>query len=317
MGAWIWIVIAIVVLLALSLAVSYILTRNAIDRVPPKLPSWVQRVLKGADHERSGVGGRSEREERAARLRATPMDRVEVTAADGEILVGHMYRCAEAKRTVICFHGWRSTWADDFSGSGEMLEKLSCNVIFPDQRAHGESGGRYICFGAQERYDVLKWVELAEKLTPGLPLYIFGTSMGATTVMDAAGLELQKSVHGVIADCGFSSGKDICRHIIRKNMHSSFILFYPQLNFFCRVLGGFSFGKCSTFNAMKKCSTPILFIHGEADRFVPVSMTKKNYELCTAPKEIYTFPKAGHIKSWYADSERYERIISEFFTKYD
>ena len=316
MGAWVWIIAAVAVLLALSLAASYIMARNAIDRVQPKLPSWVQRVLKGTGR---AVAGRrhSDREARAARLRAMPMEKISVTADDGEALVGRMYALPGAERVVICFHGWRSTWADDFSGPGEMLMNMGCSVVFPDQRAHGESGGRYICFGVKERYDVLKWVERTHELFPDLPLYVFGASMGATTVMDSTGVGLPTYVHGVIEDCGFSSGKDICRHIIRKNMHSSFFFFYPQLNLFCKLLGGFTFGQCSTFDAMRKCRVPVMFIHGEADTFVPASMSRKNYDLCTAPKEIHTFPGAGHIRSWYSDPERYEGIAAEFFTKYD
>ena len=51
-------------------------------------------------------------------------------------------------------------------------------------------------------------------------------------------------------------------------------------------------------DALRKNKVPVLFIHGQDDSFVPVSMTKENYEACVAPKEILIVPGAIHGMSY-------------------
>ena len=54
--------------------------------------------------------------------------------------------------------------------------------------------------------------------------------------------------------------------------------------------------------------TPVLFLHGEDDRFVPCAMGRENYACCrAADKTLLTFPAAGHGMSYMADRERYRR----------
>ena len=70
----------------------------------------------------------------------------------------------------------------------------------------------------------------------------------------------------------------------------------------CRVFAGFSLKECSTTEAMKINTVPILFAHGEADDFVPYWMTKKNYDTCIAQKDFVSVPNAGHGMCYLIDN---------------
>ena len=78
-------------------------------------------------------------------------------------------------------------------------------------------------FGLIERFDCLEWVEWATaKCGSELPIYLCGVSMGATTVLMAAGLELPENVHGITADCGFTSP-----HAIWENTSQTTTYIFP------------------------------------------------------------------------------------------
>lgn len=67
---------------------------------------------------------------------------------------------------------------------------------------------------------------------------------------------------------------------------------------------------------MKRNKIPVLFIHGDADNYVPMWMTIKNYEACAAPKELYIVPGAGHALAFSKDMEEGKRRIKDFINKY-
>ena len=73
----------------------------------------------------------------------------------------------------------------------------------------------------------------------------------------------------------------------------------------------------STIDAMKKCKTPVLFIHGSSDRFVPIEMTYENYRACASEKRLFVVPFASHGMSYFDDKIGYEREVLDFFEKHD
>ena len=93
------------------------------------------------------------------------------------------YPAPNARATLLYFHGYRGTSAD-FCFCIRFFHSRGFNVLLPDQRAHGRSGGKYICFGVKERFDCLDWIKFAgETLAQGLPVVLDGISMGCTTVL--------------------------------------------------------------------------------------------------------------------------------------
>lgn len=254
----------------------------------------------------------------AHRLHGCGCARVELTARDGTRLVGHWYENPHAQRIVIAMHGWRSSWDQDFGFISPFLHEAGCSVLYAEQRGQNASGGQHITFGLLERLDCLEWANWAPRHTvPGLPVYLAGISMGATTVLMAAGLELPEQVKGIIADCGFTGPHAIWKHVAEQNLHLNYALHHGWVERLCRRRIHMRIENESTVEAMAKCRVPVLFVHGSDDSFVPVEMTYENYKACAAPKELLIVPGAGHGLSYLQETKRYQQSLLDFWKKYD
>lgn len=274
----------------------------------PNIPLGSQEKLTGIDDE---VYLEIVRKSRDAAL-SFESERVEITSHDGIRLVGRIIHADEPKRFVVAMHGWRSEWAIDFGMVAGFLKEQGCTVLYPDQRGQGESQGDYMGFGVLERFDCLSWIHYMNKrFGEEKPLYLVGVSMGASTVLMTSGLELPENVKGIIADCGFTSPKEIWHSVMQNlNIRGSFV--YPAANLIIRSKAGFSGDDYSTVTALEKNTRPVLFVHGLNDVFVPSSMTLQNYNACKAPKELLLVENADHGLSFVTAPERYKKVLLRF-----
>lgn len=251
-------------------------------------------------------------------LKETPMETVAIRSRDNYVLRAHWYPAEGALRTVILVHGWHSRWYVDFSASAPFLHENRCNLLFIDQRCHGESGGDLISYGITERYDVLSWLDWLEENHGGLPVYLCGISMGAATVLMTAGLPIAGRVCGIIADCGYSTPQEIVSLTLKKNIGSMAGPTLAAINLNSKLREGFTLKDYTPIEAMtSNKEVPCLFVHGDADDFVPWRMSLENYYACQAPKDLLVINGAGHGLSFLVDGDRYKKKILEFFAAYD
>ena len=138
--------------------------------------------------------------------------------------------------------------------------------------------------------------------------------MGAATVLMASGLDLQADVRGIIADCGYSSPKEILQSVIR-DMKLPVGISYFLVKLSARIYCGFDLEEASATEAVAKTNIPILFIHGEDDKFVPCHMSLKNYEACASEKELLVVPGADHGMSYMTDTKKYVETFVGFMKK--
>ena len=254
----------------------------------------------------------------AEALLARDTETVEITAADGTKLVGHWYPCESPKRVILAMHGWRSSWAKDFGMIADFWHNNNCSVLFAEQRGQGGSGGEYMGFGLTERFDCQMWAKwINETKTSELPVYLAGISMGAATVMMAANLEMPGNVHGIIADCGFTSAHAIWKHVTENNLHLIYGLKGFIADDICRKKLHVGSRDFSTADALKETKLPVLFIHGTDDHFVPVEMTYENYKACASPKRLFIVPGADHGMSYCSNREGYEAALRDFWKEFD
>ena len=234
-----------------------------------------------------------------------------ITSHDGLRLHARLYMQNENAPFALQMHGYRSTPMLDFSGGGAFALELGFNVIMPDQRACGLSEGRSVTFGLYESLDVLDWVKyIGDRFGAEKEIVLFGVSLGAGTVIMAAGRGLPESVKGVVADCTFSSCKKIVMKVMRDKRIPSKPL-YPFLRFGTVVYGGFDPNKSEPVEFAKNVKIPLALIHGEDDGFVPPSMSEEIAEACQTA-ELHTFPCAHHGTSYIVDNERYKKITVDF-----
>ena len=242
---------------------------------------------------------------------------VSILSYDGLRLCAKLLPCENARGSILLMHGYRGAGIHDFSCALRFFHELGLNILLPDERASGKSEGKYVCFGVRERYDCLDWARwLAVRYGSALPIVLDGISMGATTVLMAAGLGLPENVRFIIADCGFSSPDAIITHVLKSWMHLPKFPFVYLGSLYARLLAGFGFREASTLDAMRSNHIPILFAHGKADTFVPYSMTQAAYDACVAEKALLLVDGAGHGMSYLIERQRYEALVLSFFEKY-
>lgn len=240
-------------------------------------------------------------------------EKVEIVSYDGLRLRG-LYLChPESKGTIILMHGYRMDGYTDFTCVYKKYYELGYSLLNAFQRAHAESEGQYITFGIKERFDTRDWAEyIADRFGPEHKIVLDGLSMGAASVLMAAGLELPANVKGIIADCGFTSPWDQLVHLMKTKYHLPVHPLLDCTDLFARVLGGFSLREYSTLEAMENCSVPVLFLHGESDQFVPTVFSHRAYERCAAPKKLVTIPGAEHGVSYLIDPDTCNKALEEF-----
>lgn len=252
-------------------------------------------------------------------LMQQPLEEINITARDGIRLRGY-YLPAErpSDRLVIGLHGYTSEGLGSFAAHAHFFHKQGFDVLILDLRAHGQSEGDYIGFGVLDRYDCLDWIKYVEKRFDGKKrILLHGTSMGATTALMTLGFfNLPDSVVGVISDCAFTSPYDVFAHILKRDYHLPPFPIMNINNVMSVKKAGYGFNDYSTLTALKHTDRPVLFIHGEADNFVPVYMSKKNAEACASEHELVFVPNAGHGASYYENTELYENAELRFIEKY-
>ena len=248
-------------------------------------------------------------------LLSLPYENMSITSHDGLKLVGKLYRTEKDEgRYIICMHGYRST-PEDFMCAVKPFMSFGYNVLLVSQRTHGESEGKWITFGIKERYDCLSWCDhLIKTFGDDIKIVLDGLSMGASTVLMTAELDLPKNVIGIMADCGFTSPFDIVAHVAKNDMHIPKIPLVYLMIPAVRILAGFNLKAASTVTAVKKTKLPILYIHGLDDDFVPHEMSLRAYNARPENSTLVSVEGAKHGLSYIVDEKKCNEALRNFLT---
>ena len=234
-------------------------------------------------------------------------------SADGLRLHATWFPQGECKKIVICFHGYTSQGMKDYLGLSGYYLKNGYSMLLVDERAHGESEGKYIGFGCLDRIDALKWINwVLRKCGEDVEILLHGTSMGGATVLMMSSLELPAQVKGIVSDCAFTSPKEVFSHVLKSMYHLPAFPVMNISNFLNKRFAGYGLDECNAAREVKKAKVPILFIHGSRDTFVPYSMCETMYENCASSKKKLIIEGAAHAECYYKDTDAYENALTEF-----
>ena len=224
---------------------------------------------------------------------------------------------SKAPTIILGIHGYRSDGIGDFAVLAPFYHNQGDYLCLPDDRAHGKSDGSYIGFGYHDHFDCIAWCKyLVKRFGENCNIYLHGLSMGSATVLSCCDdPQLPPQVRGIIADCGYSSGWEQIGHVLSTTCHMpSFPMLY-MYNAICRIVGGFNLKDIRPIDCVAHSRVPVLFIHGDADNYVPTTMVYKLYNACKAKKELLVVHGAGHAMSYMTDSKAYEKSVTGFIAK--
>lgn len=240
---------------------------------------------------------------------------VEVKANDNITLRGTEYlKQEETNKWAIILHGYRSNPSSVLT-IGEHFSEKGYNVLIPSMRACADSEGEYVGMGWLDKDDLKCWINLIIEENKNAEIILHGSSMGAATVLMASGDELPANVKKIIADSGYTSVWDIFASEAKARFN---LPEFPVLNMFQIVANRkakYDIKEASALEQVKKSKTPILFIHGDKDDFVPEYMCEKLYDATNCKKEKLIIHGAGHTDGKYREPEKYYNTIFDWISR--
>lgn len=238
-----------------------------------------------------------------------------INSFDNLKLHGYILKTENSDKWAITVHGYTNK-AESMSAMAYKYHSLGYNILMPDLRGHGKSEGSYVGMGWHDRLDIIKWIDLIIKENKDAKILLHGISMGAGTVMMVSGEELPENVKVIIEDCGYTSAKEQLAY----NLKTMFKLpSFPILNFcslITKIKDNYFISEASAIKQLQKAKVPILFIHGDKDKFVPFYMLDKLYNACSSKKDKLIIKDVGHAKSESLKSDLYWNKVEDFIKPY-
>jgi pimeloyl-ACP methyl ester carboxylesterase len=241
-------------------------------------------------------------------MKKLPLKRLETMSFDGNKLVGYLL-AGNPEEVVICVHGYKSDMYSDFADKIKIYLDRETTILLLNDRAHGESEGKYLGFSELDLMDIARWVDKINQMYEKPRIYLHGVSMGGASVIHCANMELE-NVCGIIDDCGFDSIIGITQALMKDVYHLPYFPLGYLALFWSQVLNKVNFNKSIGERCAFESDVPIVFIHGKEDHFVPCQMSINMYEACQAPKELHLIENCGHAASYMVATEEYTAAVN-------
>lgn len=132
----------------------------------------------------------------------------------------------------------------------------------------------------------------------------------------ASGLELPKQVKAIVSDCAFTSAYEVFQSVLKTMYHLPSFPLMNIANWMSKREAGYGLDECNARREVAKAQVPILFIHGDADTFVPCSFVYQLYGACRSEKKLVIIPGASHAEAYYKDTEAYKNAVRSFITSF-
>lgn len=176
-----------------------------------------------------------------------------------------------------------------------------------------DSSGRY-------RFGLTEWQDLEAAVNTAIDhgareVVLSGCSTGAALVM--AFLErsgLASSVCGVVLDAPNIILADAFRHGTRDSRATPLMI---EFGLWVADLRWRIDWEATNYvsRADRTLTAPTLVFHGTADQTIPISVSRQLEAKVPDLVELVETPAAGHVMSWNADPERYERYLRSFLER--
>ncbi len=232
---------------------------------------------------------------------------------------------------AIFIHGITWTRYGMFKYMGPFIEQ-GWQVLAVDLPGHGDSpvGNKTVpSYGYHEKHDIDAVVDWARsRFGPALPVILVGESMGAGTVLQYAPLGAPVDtkpkdwkIAAIIADCSYTSAAEELEARLADTGIPRFIA-APVRHFadwMLRRFRGYGLADPSPKAAVLNSPVPILFVHGEADTYVPTWMSREMADrrraLKIGPTELLLVPEASHAKSVMINRELWFSAVFGFLNR--
>ena len=216
---------------------------------------------------------------------------VEFASADGAKLLAWHVPPQPGKPLVIYFQG-NAGGLDLRAARFRKLTDDGTGLLALNYRGYGGSSGSPTEAGliadANAAYD------FGAKQVPPSRIVAFGESLGTGV---AVALASEREIGGLILDAPFTSAADL----------GAFVYRFAPVRWFLR-------DPFYSDRRIGKVRAPLLVLHGERDRVVPIGFGERLFALANEPKRMQRFPQGGHVN---LDDHGAMPVIKEFLGSFD
>ncbi len=242
-------------------------------------------------------------------ISSLPYEPLNLKSPYGYMIKGRIYP-NDSNRFIIIVHGITM----NIYGALKYLPffyKKGFNVVVFDLRNHGETGGDTTTYGHFEKWDLSTVTDHLYRVYGNeISVGVHGESMGGTISM--LNMAMDKRIRYGIIDCAFSDLPELLLLKLQQDSRLKSKKLIAFVNLFIKIRAGFSIEDVSPLKELPTIHQPILFIHGDQDTYVPMSMTKAMYAFKMDKKYMYIANGGEHATSMAVDPERYNMEITAF-----
>ncbi len=229
---------------------------------------------------------------------------------DGYLLHGLLIPGSCSGKFVIITHGYTY---NKFGGAKyvNVFHELGYNAVIYDIRHHGDNKDFFCSMGHYESKDICNIARiLREKYGQDISIGLHGESLGAASSLLALGSETNFSF--CVADCPFTDLGILLEDLGWNIMHIPKPLSHLA-SFASFIIHGYRLDHIKPIDSFKtNTSTPVCFIHGADDKFIPPAHSSNAYNSCKQYKELHLILHAGHAESYKFARDEYHNIVSTF-----
>lgn len=223
---------------------------------------------------------------------------VSIAGADGTMLrAWSIHPRHSNERAVILLHGLGDN-RYGMTGYAELFLSRGFNVLLPDARAHGSSGGDLATYGLLESEDIRRWFGWVQQNDHPNCIFGFAESMGAAQLLQS--LRSEPHFCAVVAESPFSSFREIAYDRVGQFFHTGPWLGRTVLRPIVEIAFTYSawkykldFGQLSPENAVAATAVPVFLIHGQEDSNIPVRHSRRIFSHNPAVV-LWEVPNADH-----------------------
>jgi fermentation-respiration switch protein FrsA (DUF1100 family) len=228
-----------------------------------------------------------------------PFEELEFRAGDGVRLHGLYFPAqGESRGTVVQFHG----------NAGNVTSHYE-SLVWLTERGYAFFTFDYRGYGASERVrpsqrgvelDALAAMEVAEDLPrarPGQDLVYFGQSLGGAVLLHAYATRPNRArVRALVIEGSFHSYQEVASSVLYRHW-----LLFPFTGFAYALVSD-EYAPAATIARISP--TPLLIVHGTADRVVPPAFGQAIYDLAREPRELWLVRGTDHLRTWRSETAR-------------